>query len=288
MKTGYVAIIGDPNVGKSTLLNILLGMKLSIVSEKPQTTRGRVLGILTEGDHQVCFLDTPGILKPAYELQKMMIDELRIAVQDSDVVVWLTGLWAKPEYVPRDLLKLAKGRPVIAVINKVDLYPKTQILPFIDRLKDQGFHSIVPVSALTGDGIDHLKRVIFECLPEGPFLYPVEDVSDRSERFFVAEMIREKIFQTFKEEIPYSTCVAIEEFKEREKGKFFIRAIIYVERDSQKAILIGKKGQSLKQIGTSVRPKIERFINHAVFLELWVKVREKWQKDKKFLKEIGL
>jgi GTP-binding protein Era len=288
MKTGYIAIVGEPNVGKSTLLNRLLGMKLSIVSEKPQTTRGRIMGILTDGEYQACFLDTPGILKPAYELQEMMTEDVRSAVQDADVVVWMTGLWAKPDQVPRHLLKFNYKRPVIAVINKVDLFPKDQILPFIDRLKEQGFRAIVPVSALTGDGIDDLKREIFKCLPDGPFLYPVEDVSDRPEKFFVAELIREKIFQTFKKEVPYATCVAIEEFKEREKGKFFIRAIIYVERDSQKAILIGKKGQSLKQIGASVRPRIEEFINHPVYLELWVKVREKWQKDKKFLKELGL
>jgi len=288
MKTGYVTIIGEPNVGKSTLLNRLLGMKLSIVSEKPQTTRGRVMGILTEGEFQACFLDTPGILKPAYKLQEMMTEEVRSAVQDADVVVWMTGLWAKPDLVPRHLLKMNDRRPVIAVINKVDLFPKDQILPFIDRLQTQGFRAIFPVSALTGDGIDHLKREIFECLPEGPFLYPSDDVSDRPEKFFVAELIREKIFQIFKKEIPYATCVAIEEFKEREKGKFFIRAIIYVERDSQKAILIGKKGQSLKQVGASVRPRIEQFLNHPVYLELWVKVKAKWQKDKRFLKEMGL
>jgi GTP-binding protein Era len=287
MKTGYVAIIGEPNVGKSTLLNRLLGTKLSIVSEKPQTTRNRVLGILTEAEYQCCFIDTPGILRPAFELQKMMVEEVKIAVQNADVVVWMTGLWAKPANFPKGLVKPVADHPVIAVINKIDIFPKTDLLPFIDRLKEFGFRDIVPVSALTGDGVDRLKRAILECLPEGPFLYPNEDISDRPEKFFVAEIIRERIFRTFKKEIPYATCVAIEEFKEREKGKFFIRAVIYVERDSQKAILIGKKGQSLKQLGKAVRPEIERFIDHELYLELWVKVREKWQKDKKFLKEIG-
>lgn len=287
MRSGYVAIVGEPNVGKSTLLNRLLGVKLSIVSDRPQTTRNRILGILTEGDHQCCFVDTPGLIEPEYPLQEAMVAEVHTALGDADVIVWLTGLWQPPRRLPAGLASNIRRRPAICAINKIDLFPRQQLLPFIERMKDLPFKEIIPISALTGDGVDRLKQAIFRCLPDGEFVYPVEDISDRPERFFVAELIRERIFQMFRKEIPYSTCVGIEEFREREESKYYIRAVIYVERASQRAIVIGKKGQSLKKLGAAVRPGIEEFLDHPVYLDLWVKVREKWRQDKKFLKEIG-
>jgi GTP-binding protein Era len=287
MKSGYVSIIGKPNVGKSTLLNRLLGIKLSIISSKPQTTRNRILGILTEGDCQCYFLDTPGIIEPGYELQKLMVEKIKMAIKDADLIIWMTDPWFKQDEFTGDLLKSFKEKPVIGVINKIDLVPKPQILPIIDAIKNLGVKEIIPISALNGEGIEEFKKTIFQYLPEGPFLYPEEDISDSPERFFVAELIRERVFECFKKEIPYSTCVAIDEFKEREKGKDYIRAIIYVEKKSQKGILIGKKGEALKRVGEEARKEIEEFLGRQVYLELWVKVKEKWRRDKKFLKEIG-
>jgi GTP-binding protein Era len=287
MKSGYISIIGKPNVGKSTLLNRLLEIKLSIVSSKPQTTRRRILGILTEGDNQCYFLDTPGLIKPDYELQKLMVNQIKRAAKDADIIIWIVDPWFKPEDFPDALLKSCKKKPLICVINKIDLVPKTKLLPLIDKLEKINIKEIIPISALNGDGLLTLKKALFRHLPEGPFLYPVDDISDSPERFFVAELIRERVFEFFKKEIPYSTCVVIDEFKEREKGKDYIRALIYVERKSQKGILIGKKGEALKKVGAEARKEIENFLGREVYLELWVKVKEKWRKDKKFLKELG-
>jgi GTP-binding protein Era len=287
MKSGYISIIGKPNVGKSTLLNRLLEIKLSIVSSKPQTTRRRILGILTEGDNQCYFLDTPGLIKPDYELQKLMVNQIKKAAKDADIIIWIVDPWFKPEDFPDALLKSCKKKPLICVINKIDLVPKTKLLPLIDKLEKINIKEIIPISALNGDGLLTLKKALFRHLPEGPFLYPVDDISDSPERFFVAELIRERVFEFFKKEIPYSTCVVIDEFKEREKGKDYIRALIYVERKSQKGILIGKKGEALKKVGAEARKEIENFLGREVYLELWVKVKEKWRKDKKFLKELG-
>jgi len=287
MKSGYVSIIGKPNVGKSTLLNRLLRRKLAIISSKPQTTRKRLLGIVTEGDCQCYFLDTPGLLKPTYELQKLMVDQIKSAVRDADVIVCLVDPWFKSEDVQLGFIRSFSKSPVFCVINKIDLVPKSQLLPIIDTIKNLDVQEVVPVSALHGEGVDELKKTIFKYLPEGPFLYPEEDLSDSPERFFAAELIRERVFTFFKKEIPYATCVVIEEFKEREKGKDYIRALIYVERKSQKGILIGKNGEALKKIGAEARKEIEDFLGRQVYLELWVKVKEKWRRDKKFLKEIG-
>jgi GTP-binding protein Era len=288
MKAGYVAIIGKPNVGKSTLLNRLLHFKLSIVTAKPQTTRQRILGILTWNECQCYFLDTPGMIEPAYELQRAMTKHLKNALKDADVIVWVVDPWFKKEADVTDLRHTVGSRPIICAINKIDLVPKRDLLAVIDDIRSRAVNEIIPISARTGNGIDTLKECIFRHLPEGPFLYPEEHLSDNPERFFVAEMIREAIFKKFQKEIPYATCVAIDEFKERQAGKDFIRAIIYVERTSQKGILIGKKGESLKQVGEHARKNIEQFLGKPVFLELWVKVRKNWRKDKKFLKEIGI
>lgn len=287
MKAGYVAIIGKPNVGKSTLLNRLLGTKLSAVTAKPQTTRQRILGILTEGEHQACFLDTPGIIDPEYELQGQMVKQIRTAVADADVLILMVDPWFKDDRTYQPFLQAAPNTPRLTVINKIDLVARQELLPLIDRLSQTKAGDIIPVSALKGTGIEELKQAIFARLPEGEFIYAEDEMSDAPERFFAADLIREKIFETFHEEVPYATCVVIDEFKEREKGKDFIRAIIYVERPSQKAILIGKGGAALKTIGARARREIESFLGRKVYLELWVKVREKWRQDRKFLKELG-
>ncbi|UCG31439.1 MAG: GTPase Era [candidate division WOR-3 bacterium] len=287
VKAGYVAIIGKPNVGKSTLLNHLLGTKISAVTSKPQTTRKRILGILTEGEYQACFIDTPGIIDAEYELQEQMVGQIKSAIADADVLVLLIDPWFKNDRSFWQFTDLADEIPKIIAINKIDLVSRNDLLPLIDSLKSRRIPDIVPISALNGEGVADLKRIIFANLPEAEFFYPEEDISDSPERFFVADLIREKIFQRFKKEIPYATCVLIDDFKEREKGKDYIRAIIYVERDSQKAILIGKKGTALKKVGEEARREIESFLGRTVYLELWVKVKEKWRKNKKFLKELG-
>jgi len=241
MKSGYISIIGRPNVGKSTLLNQLLGTKLSIVSAKPQTSRYRILGILTDGDCQCCFLDTPGIIKSTNELQKIMVGQIKIAIRDADLILWMVDPWFKEKDLPKTFLKKEQKKPIIGVINKIDLVSKLKLLPIIDVMKNFALTEIIPISALTGQGIQDLKETIFRSLPEGPFLYPPEDISDNPERFFVAELIREKIFEFFKKEIPYATCVVIEDFKERKQGKDYIQATIYVEKKSQRGILIAAK-----------------------------------------------
>ena len=286
MRAGYVAIIGKPNVGKSTLLNRILQIKLSIVTPKPQTTRQRVLGVLTENDHQCYFLDTPGLIDPTNQLQQIMADDIKRSLHDADVILWVIDPWFKKTEFVMEIRKAVARIPTICVINKVDLVSKKTVLPIIAAIKTLGIKEIIPISALSGDGIEEMKTAMFKHLPEGTFLYPSEELSDRPERFFAAEIVREKIFESFRKEIPYATCVMIDEFKEREAGKDYIRALIYVERPSQKAILIGKKGEALKTVGEKARKDIETLLGRPVFLELWVKVRPKWRKDKKFLKEL--
>ncbi len=287
MKCGYVAIVGEPNVGKSTLLNQLIKTKLSAISDKPQTTRNRILGILTEKDCQCLFLDTPGIFKPTYELQQKMVMIAREAIQQADIVVWVLDPFFKQKDFPVQFVNLLKNKTLFIVINKIDLIKKTEILPLIEILKIYNAQEIFPISALNGDGVNDLKETILRHLPEGPFLYETDQISDLPERFFVSELIREKVFVHLRKELPYATCVIIEEFREREFGKTYIRATIYVERNSQKGILIGKGGTLLKKIGMESRKEIENFLGREVYLDLWVKVREKWRKDKMFLKELG-
>ncbi|UCF71303.1 MAG: GTPase Era [candidate division WOR-3 bacterium] len=287
MKAGYVAIIGRPNVGKSTLLNSLLGTKISAVTAKPQTTRGRILGILTENECQACFIDTPGIISPGYELQEQMVKQIKIAVADSDLLLLMIEPWFREDRTFDEFIKIAGDAPVVIVINKIDLIEKAELLPLVERLGKGRFADIVPVSALKGTGIEELKRVIFTHIPDGEFYFHPEQLSDAPERFFAADLIREKIFETFKEEVPYASCVVIDEFKEREKSKDYIRATVFVERPSQKAILIGKHGTALKVVGEKARREIEKFLGRPVYLELWVKVKKKWRKNKRFLKELG-
>jgi GTPase len=290
-KTGYVAIVGEPNVGKSTLLNALLDQKISIVTSKPQTTRQRVLGILSRDDAQIIFLDTPGILRPKYLLHKEMVKHAESALADADIILVMTDVGRKselPEEVSTRVLPLCKTKPVFLLINKVDSVSKIELLPVIKSFSQEGqFREIIPISALKRDNLEAITKTIIRYLPEHDAFYPKDIVSEYPERFFVAEFIREKLFEKFREEIPYSTAVEIREFKERETGKTLINADIFVERESQKGIVIGKRGEALKEIGTEARREIEKFLQHEVFLELHVKVREKWRENESIIRRLG-
>jgi GTPase len=290
-KAGYVAIVGEPNVGKSTLLNALLEQKISIVTNKPQTTRQRVLGILSRDDAQIIFLDTPGLLKPKYLLHKEMIKHAESALADADIILVMTDAARKtelPQEVSMRVLQMCRTKPVFLVINKVDKANKVELLPIIQVFaQERQFKEIIPISALKRDNLEAILKTIIHYLPEHEAFYPKDIVSEYPERFFVAEFIREKLFEKFREEIPYSTAVEIREFKEREKGKTLINADIIVERDSQKGIVIGKKGEALKEIGTEARREIENFLQHEVFLELHVKVREKWRENETIIRQLG-
>lgn len=292
-RAGYVALIGEPNVGKSTLLNALLQQKLSIVTEKPQTTRHKILGISSSDTYQIIFLDTPGIIKPKHLLQEVMMKFASSAVADADIVVLLVDAQKaqQKKYTENNeaVEKIkAANKTTFLVVNKIDLLKKEEILPLLVDLQVLfPFAEVIPVSALTGFNVQDLVTTIVRYLPEHPPYYDTDIVSDAQERFFVSEIIREKIFEQFKEEVPYSTTVDIVEFKEREKGKHFISADIIVERDSQKGILIGKQGAALKKLGSTARTAIEDFLGHAVFLELHVKVKKDWRDDQRLLNKLG-
>lgn len=288
-RSGFVSILGRPNVGKSTLLNRLVGERLSAVSRKPQTTRGVIRGILSTKEGQAVFLDTPGLHHPRDPLGHWMMGGIRQSMEDSDLLYWM----AFPELPePEDELVASEFRqsrkPVFLLINQVDRVPKPKVLPVIDAYrKIYPFREIIPVSALEGDNLPVLIQKTFEILPENPPYFPEELLTDQSERTIVSEMIREKIFRFTGEEIPYSSAVEIEEFKERSERLVAIKAAIVVEKDSQKAILIGKGGEKIKQIGQEARREIERFLDKKVFLELWVKTLKNWKKDPEALKRLG-
>ncbi len=288
-KAGYVTIIGLPNAGKSTLMNSLLDIKLSIISSKPQTTRRRVLGILNKKELQAIFIDTPGILEPKYNLQKRMMQNVGSALDDADMILMIVDAKQKTHPVRLDINALnPKQKPVVLVLNKVDIIPKADLLPLIEKYSTHyPFKSIIPISALKKDGIAELEKEMAALLPLSPPYYPPDTLTDRPERFFVAEIIREKIFEKFWQEIPYSTEVEIETFTERENSKDYISAVIYVERKSQKGILIGSKGEALKSIGSEARKEIETFLDRGIFLDLRVKVNEDWRKDDKKLNRLG-
>jgi GTP-binding protein Era len=290
-RTGYVAIVGEPNVGKSTLLNAFLNQKLSIVTSKPQTTRQRVLGILTTDGAQIIFLDTPGLIQPRYLLHERMVRAAEAALDDADVILVLTevsrGTTLPPEVAER-VMAHRQDKPTVLVINKVDTIHRAEVLPLIEAFAGtKRFAEIVPVSALKRENVDHLLEVLIRYLPTHPPLYPADMVSEQPERFFVAELIREQIVQQFRDEIPYSTAVNIVEFKERDDGKTYIHAEIIAERDSQKGILIGTKGAALKKVGELARKQIEEFLGRPVFLKLYVKVREGWRENERQLRQLG-
>ena len=290
-RSGYVTIIGEPNVGKSTLLNAILGEKLAIVTPKPQTTRNRITGILTTDNYQIIFLDTPGILKPKYRLQEHLIKAAFAAADDADVILYMIDVKNLPQEEEEarilEHIKRCAGTSIL-IMNKIDLISKKELLPLISNYSQKfDFQEIFPISAIHGDGVSALPDLIVKYLPYGPAYYPEDQMSDLPERFFVAETIREKVFLKTRQEIPYASCVLVEEFKEREKGKIYIRATIYVERDSQKGIIIGKSGRTLKAIGQSAREEIETLLQAPVFLNIRVKVKEGWRKKERELKELG-
>jgi GTP-binding protein Era len=290
-KAGFVAVIGKPNVGKSTLINRYLGEKISIVSPKPQTTRHRILAILNQDNYQIVFLDTPGIHEPKHLLGKYMVKEAESSLEDADVILALLDATTGIEFEDRHLLELVNeySKKKILAVNKIDAVKKSELLPILNEAsKIAEFDEYIPISALQGENTDLLLEKIVEFLPQSPPFYPHDQLSDKTERFHVAELIREKILENTYEEIPHSVAVVVEEFKEREeKNLIYIKAIIYVERPSQKKIIIGEDGRMLKKIGTEARMEIERFLGKRVFLDLWVKVYEKWRRDSMALKRLG-
>jgi GTP-binding protein Era len=293
-KAGYVAILGLPNSGKSTLMNALLGQKLNIVSDKPQTTRRKILGILTEKNYQIIFVDTPGLLKPNYLLQERMMEAVEISARDADVILLIQDVdedfdgekLLHQEFVNGVLIKLAA--PKILLLNKVDLSTQEEIFSLIEKQQStQLFKKVIPISAKYNFNLTDVINSVVELLPENPKFFPDDELTDESERFFIAEIIREKILEQYSEEVPYSSEVLIADFKERERGKDFIEAYIVVEKESQKAIIIGKEGKAIKKLGETARKSIEEFLQREVFLELRVKVKPKWRKDENMLNIFG-
>lgn len=288
MKCGYVALVGKPNVGKSTLLNTLLGEKVAIVTEKPQTTRNKILGIKNLAEAQIIFIDTPGIHQPKHKLGHFMVRQSYEAMDMVDVIVFMVEPKTPEDIELRIIEKLKRvKKPVVLAINKIDTVPKPDLLPIIDLYKDLfPFSEIIPISALKADGLDRLTEALVRILPEGQRLYPEDMITDQAERFMVAEFIREKIMKYTKEEVPYAVAVEVEDWQETERLTK-IKANIYVEREGQKIIIIGKNGERLKRIATEARVEIEKFLGGKVFLEVWVKVRKNWRQRDMLLKSLG-
>lgn len=292
--TGSFAIAGKPNAGKSSLMNAIIGADLSIVTPKAQTTRKRVLGIFTDEEHQIIFLDTPGLLTPKYEMQRRMMSYVSESLEDADGILYIVDVEASSgEIDPMAENFLAEavktGKPIIAVLNKVDLFTNIKdILPIVARYHDTGiFREIVPVSALHKSNIEDLIKTLEKYLPESPFLFPADDLSNQNERFFVSEIIRRQIYLSLRQELPYSSEVVITRFKEKEHGKWVISADIIVARHSQKLIMVGAEGSKIKEIGEKARTEIEEHLGQPVYLELFVKVRKDWRDDKTFLNSFG-
>jgi len=290
-KTGVVALIGPPNVGKSTLLNQLLGQKISIVSPKPQTTRNRILGIVNGEDYQIILLDTPGIHRARSPLNLEMVKIALDTLSEVDVIVFMIDItFPLPEKinVTSEHLKKTK-KPVLLLVNKIDLADREQLLPLLQTYEEfYPFQAMIPLSALSGDGVEILMQELLRLLPKGPRLYPDDIPTDATERFIASEIIREKIFLLTRQEIPYSTAVTIDSFQEESaSGLITIHATIHVEKKSQKGIIIGKQGAMLKKIGQAARHDIVELLGAKVMLKLWVKIRKDWTKDGRFLKELG-
>jgi GTP-binding protein Era len=297
-RSGFVAVVGKPNVGKSTLMNAYLGQKIAIVSPKPQTTRARLLGILTlkraQGDladAQIIFVDTPGIHRPLHKLGEYMVDAAVRAIPDADAVLFLVDVSRPPSDEDRQIagiLRQQSQMPIILTLNKADLLPPDDPAPYLESYQALGqFEDSLLVSAVRGDNLDHLLEMTIDRLPLGPRFYPEEQITDQHLRFMAAELIREQVIHHLRQEIPYSIAVMVDQFKERSEDLTYISANIFVERDRQKAIVLGRGGTMIKRIGADARHEIEDLLGTRVYLELWVKVRKKWRGDEEELRRLG-
>ena len=308
MKSGLVALVGRPNAGKSTLLNQLVGQKLAIVSDKPQTTRNRIVGVKNVGPTgeqangptgQIVFLDTPGIHKPLHRLNVRMVDAAIDTFSEVDVIAVVIDASEASGGGDRYLLDLVKKSktPKVLVLNKVDIADKNSLLPRLAAYQEEGFDELVPISALTGENVDRLEQVLLSHLPEGEAIYPDDYLTDQPERFFVAELVREQVLQQTRDELPFSTAVVVDKFEEPDpstplkpgaNGLMRFYCTIVVERETQKPILVGRAGSMIKAIGTAARKELEKFFDARVFLDLHVKVREGWREDERMLDSLGL
>ena len=290
-KSGFVAVIGRPNVGKSTLINHIIGQKIAIMSDKPQTTRSRIQCIFNMEDAQFIFLDTPGIHKPKHKLGEYMLKAAEGTLKEVDVIFFVVDATEKfgggENYIIERLKTTSK--PVILVINKIDLIEREKTLPIIASYSEKyEFAAVIPISALDGTNVDNLILEAKKYLPEGPQYYPADMVTDQPERLIIAELVREKILHLTEDEVPHSIAVDVDEMKQRNNGDTYIRATIYAERDSQKGILIGKNGAMLKEIGKLARPEIEMLIGTKVYLDLWIKVKRNWRNSLGAIQNFGL
>ena len=290
-RAGFVAVVGRPNVGKSTLMNAYLGQKIAIVSEKPQTTRNRLLGILTREDAQIIFVDTPGIHAPLHKLGEYMVETATRAIPDADVVLFIGDASVPPKAEDALVAEAVHERgaelPVIMALNKVDLLPSSESPhagAYLDMLQPAAW---LPISAVRGDNLDELLDLVLAHLPFGPRYYPKDQITDQQTRFITAELIREAALRRLRHEVPYALAVVVDEFKRRSEDMTYVGATVYVERDSQKGIVIGQGGKTLKDIGKTARTEIERLVDTRVYLELWVKVRPKWRKKQDELRRLG-
>ncbi len=290
-KSGFVAVIGRPNVGKSTLINHIIGQKIAIMSDKPQTTRSRIQCIFNMEDAQMIFLDTPGIHKPKHKLGEYMLKAAEGTLKEVDVIFFVVDATEKfgggEKYIIERLN--STKRPVILVINKIDLIENEKTLPIIAGYSNKyNFAAVVPISAVDGTNVDQLILETKKYLPEGPQYYPADMVTDQPERLIIAELVREKLLHSTEDEVPHSIAVDVDEMKKRDNGDNYIRATIYVERDSQKGIIIGKNGEMLKKVGKLARPEIEMLIGTKVYLDLWVKVKKNWRNSQGAIQNFGL
>lgn len=290
-KSGFVSLIGRPNVGKSTLMNHIVGQKVAIMSDKPQTTRNKIQGVYTSADGQIVFLDTPGIHKPKSKLGDWMVKKAQETLGEVDLILFLVDAAEGMGPGDRWIIQLLENvcTPVFLVVNKIDRVHPDDLLPLIDAYRELfSFAEVVPISARNGNNTGTLVRLIMERLPEGPAYYPSDQVTDHPERFIVSELIREKVLLLTHEEVPHSVAVVIEMMKERDHGKMVdVTATIYTERKSQKGILIGKQGAMLKEVGRQARQDIEKLFGSRVYLDLWVKVKKDWRNEEHLLREFG-
>jgi GTP-binding protein Era len=293
VKSGFVSFIGRPNAGKSTLINRLVGEKVAIVSDKPQTTRNRILGVRNYPDAQVVFLDTPGIHRPMHRMNVRMVDAARETLHEVDIVGLVVDASEKFGRGDRYVLDLVKDidKPVFLILNKIDLIKKIRLLPVMDQFHKEGkFAEIIPISAATGLNVDRLEKAIIDALPEGPALYPADYLTDQPERFMAAEIVREKVLQFTHAEIPFSSAVVVDRFEEPEGENGILRLYcsIVVERESQKPIVVGRNGDMIKRIGIAAREELERFFSTRVFLDLHVRVKSDWRDDDRTLQDLGV